>query len=223
MILVLPIWLTIVAFGEESALVWKDFLNSELAKVTSRKIQVVEVSEKSIQSMIPTAGDHIEVDLQNIKAQGFSNLFVRILNSKNEIRNQMTIQARLSIQTLVPLSLRRFQKGDLISASDYKWEWREASQSTMDVLTDRDVDGRVARGVIVNGEMILPSKVESPTLVNRGDRVAVVILSNGLKVSGVGVAEQSGGRGQSIKVMNLDSKKEIIGVVSDQRVVEVRL
>jgi flagella basal body P-ring formation protein FlgA len=63
--------------------------------------------------------------------------------------------------------------------------------------------------------------IETPPLVQRGDIVVMIAETGELKISTQGEARQRGGRGDRIKVMNLDSRKSVYGCVVDRNTVRV--
>jgi flagella basal body P-ring formation protein FlgA len=65
--------------------------------------------------------------------------------------------------------------------------------------------------------------LEAENLVKMGDRVRVIVSGNGLKISGFGIARQNGQKGETIRILNPDSKREIYGVVTSAQLVEVQL
>jgi flagella basal body P-ring formation protein FlgA len=60
-------------------------------------------------------------------------------------------------------------------------------------------------------------------MISRGDRVKVKVVGTGILLTVVGQAQEAGAKGQTIKVINTDSHKEFLGVVTDAKEVEVRL
>jgi len=63
--------------------------------------------------------------------------------------------------------------------------------------------------------------VELPPMVKRNDRVSIVAESESLRITAVGEVKESGSRGERVKVVNLNSNKEIFARVLDSKTVRV--
>ena len=57
--------------------------------------------------------------------------------------------------------------------------------------------------------------------VTRGDRVLIVAQSPWFRVTTKGVARDNGARGEDVRVLNLSSKKEVVGKVVGPQTVRV--
>ena len=223
-LLVLPIWLTIVALAESDLLsAWRQKLSDNILSGDSKRIQIVEISPKGLPHALPLASQKFTVSIPEPRENGFSTLVVQQYGSDNQVVSLFRLQAKLFIEEKIPVATRRLDSGQRISLEDVEWQWRDASTVADDYLRETEILTRNVRGVIQAGDVITGSKTSSQLMVQKGDRVSVIIKGEGMKISGVGIAEQSGSFGQSIKVHNVDSKKEIVGVVTAQKVVEVRL
>ncbi len=232
-LLVLPIWLTIVALADvvsetkpevvTASEVWKDFLNRRIPSFDNRRIQIVDLVVKNLPSRAPETETTVVVDIPDPRESGFSSVVLKFMNDLGRVERTQRLQAKLFIEERVPVAQRRFDRGQKIELSDIDWQWKEASRVADDFLSLVQMTNRVARSPIQAGEIITSSRTALETLVQKGDRVTILVTGEGLKISGVGVADQSGSLGQSIKVRNLDSKREIVGTITDEKVVEVRL
>jgi flagella basal body P-ring formation protein FlgA len=87
----------------------------------------------------------------------------------------------------------------------------------------RALTGLQARQTILEGQLLLSSAVERIPDVHRGDVVRVELLSNGLSLVTQGVVEEPGFTGESIHVMASKTKRELMGRLAANGVVEVRL
>jgi flagella basal body P-ring formation protein FlgA len=84
-----------------------------------------------------------------------------------------------------------------------------------------DVLGKRTRRKINAGVVLRSDLVELPPLVERGDVVSILAESEGLRVSAMGIAKESGCRGGRIRVVNMDSKKGVYARVVDSNTVKV--
>ena len=63
--------------------------------------------------------------------------------------------------------------------------------------------------------------VELPPLVKRGDIVTIKAVSGALQVTTLGKAKSNGHQGERIKIVNIDTQKELYGYVVDAKTVKV--
>ncbi len=91
-----------------------------------------------------------------------------------------------------------------------------------DYISDlQSVVGKRTRRSLDANTVLRPDLVESPPLVKRGDRVTILVESQGLRVTAIGQVKQTGCLGESIPVVNLDSNKIVHARVLDSRTVKV--
>jgi flagella basal body P-ring formation protein FlgA len=91
-----------------------------------------------------------------------------------------------------------------------------AAASTSSLLV-----GRVARKTLLPGRPIAINAVRDPYVVTKGEAALVVFQSGTLRISGSGVALQSGVAGDVIAVRNVDSGRTIRGTVGADGAVHV--
>jgi flagella basal body P-ring formation protein FlgA len=90
------------------------------------------------------------------------------------------------------------------------------------VITDPEaVLGKRTRRAVGAKTVLRADLVESPPLVKRGDVVVIIAETSGLKITALGQAKKKGRLGESIPVMNYDSKKILYARVLDSSTVKV--
>jgi flagellar basal body P-ring formation protein FlgA len=90
------------------------------------------------------------------------------------------------------------------------------------VITRLDeVVGKRTRRAVLPREPLSSDLVELPPLVKQGDVVMISAESETLRVSALGQVKEKGRRGERIRVLNLDSKKEVYALVVDGSTVQV--
>ena len=90
------------------------------------------------------------------------------------------------------------------------------------VITDPEaVLGKRTKRAIGSKTVLRTDLVELPPLVKRGDVVVIIAESSGLKITSLGEVKKKGRLGESIPVMNYDSKKILYGRVLDSSTVKV--
>jgi len=90
------------------------------------------------------------------------------------------------------------------------------------VVTDPEVVlGKRTRRAIGAKTVLRADLVEFPPLVKRGDVVIIIAESEGLKITALGQVKKKGRLGESIPVINFDSKKILYARVLDSSTVKV--
>jgi flagella basal body P-ring formation protein FlgA len=84
-----------------------------------------------------------------------------------------------------------------------------------------DVVGKKTLRAMNPKEVFRTDIVELPPMVKRNDRVSIVAESESLRITAVGEVKESGCRGDRVKVVNLNSNKEIFARVLDSKTVRV--
>ena len=82
--------------------------------------------------------------------------------------------------------------------------------------------GQEVRRAVYAGHVVLPGDLGPPTLVHRNDIVTMTFRSGALGLRTEGRALGSGGIGEKVEVMNLDSRLVVRALVTGSRQVEVR-
>lgn len=117
---------------------------------------------------------------------------------------------------------RDIQRGTVLDPSDFKRVDRDANRLPRDVVRDvEEVIGLRAKRSLRKDGVFRASQVEGIPLVERGDRVQVVLQTGPLSVSAMGRAQETGALGDWIRVLNVDSKRELSGRVDAEGRVHV--
>ncbi|MCD6272106.1 MAG: flagellar basal body P-ring formation protein FlgA, partial [Deltaproteobacteria bacterium] len=81
--------------------------------------------------------------------------------------------------------------------------------------------GRRTRRSIDPATVLRTDLVELPPIVKRGDIVTIVAEAGGMRITALGKIKKKGHKGERLKVINLNSKKEIYARVVDSSTVRV--
>jgi flagella basal body P-ring formation protein FlgA len=75
--------------------------------------------------------------------------------------------------------------------------------------------GKQAITYIPSGSMIMPTMFDTIPIIKLGDKVGIVVDRGLVRVMARGIAREKGGKGDCIRVANLDSKKIIVAEIID--------
>lgn len=225
LLVIFPLWLTIAALAEEAPAldVWQQKINQELLKLENRKVQVAELMRMDEELHPSFLTEKFEVDLSKLQRGSISRLSLKFKNETGELTKVVAFTAKMSVQERVPVFTRPLSRGSQVAEGDLVMAWVDQSLVPKDVSTLDAAMKRRLKNAVNTGDVAHESDFEQETLVGKGDRVRILVNSNGIRLTAIGVAKESGIRGQTIRVVNIDSKKEILAVIRDPKNVEVNL
>ena len=123
----------------------------------------------------------------------------------------------------MPVLRNALKNGDIIGPMDIDWidipSNRVASGAA---LTERDLLNMTPRRTISAGKTILLNELGPPQMVGRGDSITLVFESGPMMLTAKGKALQAGAIGDTVRVSNTDSNKNLQGVVTAHRDVTIR-
>ena len=122
----------------------------------------------------------------------------------------------------VVVSAHSLVKGRVITPEDLAYSSRDRAASPPDVARDLEsIVGLRAKRSISGDQLVRNGDFESVPIVERGDRVTLVLIQGPLLIQSAGLARETGAMGDWIRVVNLDSKRELTGRVDREGRVHV--
>ena len=134
-----------------------------------------------------------------------------------------TVNIRLFDRALV--AKKPLKRGQLVKEEDVDIQQIEVKNSHFSYLLDHE------RGLVINhvlkrnlnrGDLFKRLHLKKQTLINKGDRVTIVVKQPGFQISMEGIALNEGGVGEKIKLKNIKTKKIIQGIVVNKQLVQVQ-
>lgn len=122
---------------------------------------------------------------------------------------------------LVLVATRTIARGEILSQEDLVFEFRDRPAVTTSFGEIVDYVGKRAVRTLTEGSVVSPAAVEIPPVIERGDRVTIVVRVGLVTVTAPGVARSAGGLGETIPVENSVSGKVVYGLVVSASLVEV--
>lgn len=127
---------------------------------------------------------------------------------------------RRTERVIVPA--RDIRAGQVLAPEDFTRVERDANRLPRDVVRSKaEVTGLRAKRSLRKDRVFRASQVEGVPLIERGDRVQIVLQAGPLRVSAMGKAQEAGALGDWIRVVNVDSKRELSGRVDREGRVHV--
>jgi flagella basal body P-ring formation protein FlgA len=130
------------------------------------------------------------------------------------LRGQATRFTGAAIETIDAVTVERpVEHGEVLNASDLTLTRRPKSEGP--AITDINAAaGLAARRQLRPGQPLHQTDLMKPTIVQRSDTVTIVYKAPGLTLTLRGQAQDAGALGDTINVLNVQSKRIVQGVVS---------
>lgn len=120
----------------------------------------------------------------------------------------------LRVSRKVVVARRDLTRGEILTESNVMLASKDATRLARDVHFEPAATlGLRLRRSLRQGDAVRSGQIEPVPLVERGDRVMLVLEAGGLQIQAAARAKQKGAVGEWIRVLNLDSKREILGQV----------
>lgn len=135
------------------------------------------------------------------------------------------IRGMLSKVVYVPVLNKPIESGYIIQKEDLEHKAFPAHKVTRYMAqSEGDLIGKSLRKRSASaGDMLSVHDVISPIVIKRGDLITVWVETPTVVISTRGKAQNNGALGQSVQVMNLESKRIIEGTVKDPQTVVIHL
>jgi flagella basal body P-ring formation protein FlgA len=129
------------------------------------------------------------------------------VNQGNKEVGTLTVSVRVSRFIDAFMARRDIARGENLSIEDFEPtrldQNRLSSRQMGNLIRDAKlVEGKEARFAIPAGRPLTADIFQAPTVIERGERVIIELVNGSVRVTGPGVARQSGKMGQILQVQN---------------------
>ena len=161
------------------------------------------------------------VSPQGMKKTGMMRLSVHF-DVDGWYQKTVPVVVRIDVMAAVVVARRPIGRYRPITEKDLTLQRLDLTDLPAHIYTDiNEVIGKRARRKILANTVVRHDMIETPPLVRRGSMVMIIAESGGLKITALGEVKTSGYRGQRVKVVNLDSRKNLYARVVDENTVKV--
>lgn len=221
---IFPLWISIIGIAEGADLeAWKSHLNEELLKIEEFHAQIIEIVPTNTSLPEDVMSHNVDIGFQKINPRGTSVLSLRYTDEQNRLINLIHLPVRLHVEREVPVASQSLRRGQVIHQEHFDIQTVDASQLRRDPAQPQNMLGQVARTNIRSGNPIYSNQLEEKQVVERGDRVRIKVQTEGITISTVGVAQEAGSKGQTIRLVNTESSEEIYATVIGDQQAEIQL
>lgn len=134
----------------------------------------------------------------------------RTANTANPARQ---IQPSNTSDARVLILIRDIARGDVIGADDLDWADASGTRARGIAVWDAAVGMEAKRGLKA-GQHILAGDIKTPAVIRKGDPVKLVYVTEGVRLSVDGVAQNEAALGESVRILNTYSKRTVDAVAA---------
>ena len=189
----------------------------------SRDMRVF-LSNRSLR--LHVAGDKpAMVDIEDLALDHRTNRFSALVVAPagDPAARRVRVTGRVIEMAEIPVLSRRLLAGTVIGEGDIRWIKLRADHIQRDTITDaKDLIGLVPTRSLRDGKPIQASQVRRPLMVAKGSLVTMVVRGPAMLLTAQGRAQESGSKGDVIRIANTQSKQVVEAMVTGPGTVVVR-
>jgi flagella basal body P-ring formation protein FlgA len=205
----------------------------------SHMITKAEVEDLLQQRLVEDGGDassqavlsnrsftlHLPVDVTNntppsLEVQQFNmdvgtGRFSAVMAWGDGSDDNIHVAGRVERMTQVPVLSDRVMRGEIIDASDIKWQTLPEGRLPRATITDVDqIVGMSAKRGLQAGKPIAMTDVRRPLMVNKGESVTMYLTTPAMQLTAKGRALEPGSEGDTIRISNSQTNTVVDAIVT---------
>lgn len=167
----------------------------------------------------------VHVDVRRLEIDQRDARFTATLSVTTPQENrEVYTTGRFYKMVQVPVLLERLGRNDVIKARNLDFIEMRSDRVSRNILIDPDdLIGMSPRRGISAGEPITANDIVPAVVVHKGAIVTLRMVSGKLELQALGRAQEDGAMGETIRIMNIDSKRSIYGKVIGPDMVTVSI
>ena len=205
---------------------------SEISSVLEQKLKDTGVNDKFAIEYLNAPSDIIlpsgtnetlEITAFNFDSQKNTFNAVIVAPSAEQPLKRVTVSGRIERLVSVPVLKSSLRNGDIIGALDI--DFLDISENKLPngaITNEKQLINMTPRRGLAGGKIITPNDLENPKMVDRGDTVTLVFATGPLMLTAKGKSLQAGAMGDTVRVANTDSNKNLQGIVTAHREITIR-
>ncbi len=184
-------------------------------------VEIANFSVRPLAMTLPAGGfDYRITQKPNDTRPGKKNVTATILQEGQE-HGQVRMTGDLRLFGTVVSTLKKLNRNEIVGESDVAAKRQDISMLDAGLIHDpKEAVGKKLKTSLPAGAILYAQALDAPTLVHRGERVTIMATSQAIKITAPGEARNSGALGETIRVKNLTSRREIHARVTGVGLVE---
>ncbi len=177
---------------------------------------VIELAGTDIQMYAPSQGP-ADIGIRDVLFDQTSRQFTVTVEVPANAPNaqKLRVSGRAYPITEVPILLRTLRRGEVIGEHDFEWQAIRGDTSRQGYATDPDqVIGMAVKRGVKAGTPIRLMDLQPPILVRKGSLVIITLRQGNMSLTAQGKALDNGALGDTVRVVNVQSKQTIEATVS---------
>jgi len=162
-----------------------------------------------------------EVRTDYHKLRGPFNISIEVINSAGE-KTLYWVAGRVSVWKKVPVSTHVLAINDRLDESDIKWIKRDITFIYDTTPEENELAGAQIKMALAPDQILVRGDLVRKKALNRGESVTLTAAGSAWNVTIRGIAQENGYLGDTVRVLNPDTKKIVSGLVVAQGTVEVK-
>jgi flagella basal body P-ring formation protein FlgA len=190
----------------------KQVLNDYLTEASER-LPRIELRFKSMTLPKPFKVPDGSIEFQVIPAKpGIigSRRVTLLTRVDGKVISNQSIRVEIEALAEILVATDSLRRGDVLEPEEFSLQQRDISKLKQPFFDGHDIYGKRLKRSLRLGQPLLRNQVDFPPLIKRGDRVEIRARRGGLMLSAAGEARQNGALDETIRVMNVGSRKEIL-------------
>jgi len=171
-------------------------------------------------------GSKATVAVDDVRFDRATGRFSAIVHAPAHDRMAMQVELKGRAHAImdVPVLANRVKIGDKITKHDISWIKLRLDRAGRGTVTDaRDLIGMSPKRYVKVNAPVRSMDLRRPIVVAKGSTVTMVVSVPGMTLAMVGKALENGGIGDSISIMNSQTRKVVEGVISGPGRISIRL
>lgn len=204
-----------------------DVIQAALEEAIARKISAgrleVTLDNPELAVVVPV-GEPARVTVEYLDQPNRMNRFraVVIVSGAQSHAERVQVSGRATAWVEVPVLTRPIKAGETVGSADIGWMQVEYDPQAGDLITDAgELIGQSPRRMVAVSRPLRQRDFQVPRLVTKGALVTMVLRTPTMLLTAQGRALQEGGRGEVIRVANIQTNRMIEAVVDGPNQVRV--
>ncbi len=178
----------------------------------------IEINGKAPQIQLP-AGVSSALHIEQLEYDERSGRFSATVVADT---TRLPIAGRAVAMVEVPVLNRRFATGEIIRKDDIEWAVMRSEQVGRQAIADADrLIGQEVRRTVPAGQTLRAADLRSPLAVTKNAVVTMMLQTPRMQLTSKGKALEDGSVGDTVRIMNTQSKTVIEGIITSMNTVQV--
>ncbi|MDO3378053.1 flagellar basal body P-ring formation chaperone FlgA [Geoalkalibacter halelectricus] len=186
----------------------EDYLEDKRAFLPQGEVRIQSFDVRDAFTLPPGRVTHeiIPSDPQILTSRRFTFIFY----VDGRIQHNQSYRVQLEAIAPVAVAAVDLSRGVMLTERDINFVEMDLARLRNPAFSAEDLVGKVLRRSMRLGDVLDRSFVEEPSLVRRGEVVTIIARRGALELNATGVARDEGKLGDTIRIRNSASQKEIL-------------